>query len=73
MGTIFKDMEIKSGFFFQDFIHLFMRHTHTHTHTHRMRERERGRGRDTGRGRSRLHPKNPMRDSIPELQDQALG
>ena len=31
------------------------------------------RGRDTGRGRSRLHTGSPMWDSIPGLQDQALG
>ena len=40
-----------------------MRDTHT----------ERERGRDTGRGRSRLHAGSPMWDSIPGLQDQALG
>ena len=45
----------------------------THTHTHTQRERERERGRDTGRGRSRLHAGNPMQDSIPGLQDHALG
>ena len=43
----------------------------THTHTHRERERERGR--DTGGGRSRLHAGSPMWDSIPGLQDHALG
>ncbi|XP_048961711.1 transmembrane protein 222 isoform X1 [Canis lupus baileyi] len=31
------------------------------------------RGRDTGRGRSRLHAGSPTRDSIPGLQDRALG
>ena len=31
------------------------------------------RERDTGRGRSMLHAGSPMRDSIPGLQDQALG
>ena len=31
------------------------------------------RGRDTGRGRSRLHARSPRRDSIPGLQDRALG
>ena len=51
--------------FFKDFIHLFMRDTHT--------ERERERGRDTGRGRSRLHAGSLMWDSIPGLQDRALG
>uniref|UniRef100_A0A8I3NWW1 Uncharacterized protein n=2 Tax=Canis lupus familiaris TaxID=9615 RepID=A0A8I3NWW1_CANLF len=30
-------------------------------------------GRDTGRGRSRLNAGSPMWDSIPGLQDQALG
>ena len=39
------------------------------THT----ERERERGRDTGRGRSRLHAGTPTWDSIPGLQDRALG
>ena len=33
----------------------------------------RERGRDTGRGRSRLHAKSPTWDSIPRLQDPALG
>ena len=33
----------------------------------------RERGRDTGRGRSRLHAGSPTWDSIPGLQDQALG
>ena len=37
------------------------------------RERERERGRDTGRGRSRLHAGSPTWDSIPGLQDRALG
>ena len=41
--------------------------------TQREREAERQRGRDTGRGRSRLHAGSPMWDSIPGLQDQALG
>ena len=36
-------------------------------------ERERERGRDTGRGRSRLHAGSLMWDSIPGLQDRALG
>ena len=39
----------------------------------REREREREIGRDTGGGRSRLHAGSPMRDSIPGLQDHALG
>ena len=36
-------------------------------------ERERERGRDTGGGRSRLHARSPTLDSIPGLQDRALG
>ena len=39
----------------------------------RERERERERGRDTGRGRSRLHAGSLTRDSIPGVQDHALG
>ena len=39
----------------------------------REREREREGGRDTGRGRSRLHAGSLMWDSIPGLQDHALG
>ena len=35
--------------------------------------RDTEKGRDTGRGRSKLHSGSPMRDSIPGLQDQALG
>ena len=35
--------------------------------------RMRGVGRDTGRGRSRLHAGSPTWDSIPGLQDHALG
>ena len=35
--------------------------------------REKERQRDTGRGRSRLHAGSPMWDSIPGLQDHALG
>ena len=38
-----------------------------------MKEREREGGRDTGRGRSRLHAGSLMWDSIPGLQDYALG
>ena len=38
-----------------------------------MRDTHRERGRDTGRGRSRLHAGSPMWDSIPGLQDRALG
>ena len=41
--------------------------------TERDRDRERERGRDIGRGRSRLHAGIPMQDSIPGLQDHALG
>ena len=41
--------------------------------TERERERERERGRDTGRGRSRLHAESLTWDSIPGLQDHALG
>ena len=37
------------------------------------REKERDRDRDTGRRRSRLHARSPMWDSIPGLQDHALG
>ena len=40
---------------------------------HRQRERERERGRDTGREKSKLHAGSLMWDSIPGLQDQALG
>ena len=40
---------------------------------HRERERERERARDTGRERSRLPAGSPMWDSIPGLQDHALG
>ena len=49
-----------SVFVFKDFIYLLMRDTE--------------RGRDAGRRRkSRLHAGNPMRVSIPGLQDQALS
>lgn len=49
---------------FLDFIYLFMRDS----------EREREKGRDTGRGRSsRLHAGNLTWDTIPGLQDHALG
>ena len=50
-------------FFFLNY--LFMRE--------RERERERERGKDIGRGRSRLHAGNPTWDSIPGLEDHALG
>ena len=50
-------------FFFKDFIYLFIHDSHT----------ERERGRDTGRGRSRLHAGSLTWDSIPGLQDRALG
>ena len=33
----------------------------------------RERGRDTGRGRSMFHPGSLTQDSIPGLQDRALG
>ena len=39
----------------------------------REREQERERERETGRRRSRLHAGNPTWDSIPELQDHAVG
>ena len=39
----------------------------------RKRERERERGRDTGGRRSRLHARSPTWDSMPGLQDRALG
>ena len=39
----------------------------------RIRREERERGRDTGRGRSRFHAGSLMWDSIPGLQDHALG
>ena len=39
----------------------------------RERQTERERGRDTGRGRSRPHAGSPTWDSIPGLQDHALG
>ena len=51
-------------FFFKRF-YLFVHEKH--------REREKERSRDTSRGRSRLHAGSPMRDSIPGLQDHALG
>ena len=38
-----------------------------------MTDTERERGRDTGRGRSRLLAGSPKWDSIPGLQDCALG
>ena len=47
--------------FFLVFIYLFMIDT------------ERERGRDTGGGRSRLYAGSPTWDSIPGLQDRALG
>ena len=43
------------------------------TYTEKERERERERGREAGKGRRRLHAGSPRRDSIPGLQDQALG
>ena len=41
--------------------------------TERERQTETERGRDTGRGRSRLHAGSLTWDSIPGLQDYALG
>ena len=38
-----------------------------------MKDTGRGAVRDIGRGRSRLHAGTPMWDSIPGLQDHALG
>ena len=38
-----------------------------------MRGTERKRSRGTGRERNRLHARSPMWDSIPGLQDHALG
>ena len=38
-----------------------------------MRDTHRERGRDTSKGRSRLHAGSPTWDSIPSLQDHALG
>ena len=38
-----------------------------------MRDRVRETGRETGRGRSRLHARSLTWDSIPGLQDRALG
>ena len=48
-------------------LYLFIYSWKTHT------QRERERGRDTCKGRSRLHAGSPMWDSIPRLQDHALG
>ena len=50
-------------FFFLRFIYLFIYDG----------QRERERGRDTGGGRSRLHAGSLMWDSIPGLQNHALG
>ena len=52
-------------YLFKDSIYLFMRG--------KERERERKREADTGWRRSRLHAGSPTWDSIPGLQDQALG
>ena len=65
MGVVTQVVRIgipgKPFIFFKDFIYLFM------IDIERERERERG------RGRSRLHTGNLTRDSIPVLQDHALG
>ena len=37
------------------------------------REKERERGRGTGRGISSFYARSPRQDSIPGLQDHALG
>ena len=58
--TLFQTYKI---FFKKYFIYLFMRDT----------ERERETETETGRGRSRLHAGSPTWDSIPGLQDHALG
>ena len=47
--------------FLKDLIYLFMR------------DMEKERGREAGRGSSRLHARGPVWDSIPGLQDHALG
>ena len=38
-----------------------------------MKDTARERGRDTGRGKDRLHAGSLMQNSIPGLQDHALG
>ena len=53
------DLVFKRPFFFKYFTYLFMR--------------DRERGRDMGRRRSRLHAGSLIWDSIPGLQDHALG
>ena len=58
-------MYILFYFIFKDFIYSLMRDT--------QREREKERGRDTDRGRNRPHAGSPIWDSIPGLQDHALG
>ena len=64
---VYKEMELGKhivefkGFFFYDFIYLFMRDT------------ERKRGRDIGRGRSRLPTGTLMQDSIPGSWDHDLS
>ena len=65
-GILPIDTVSQGGFFFYVFFfNLFIRE--------REKERKRERGRDTGRGRSRLHAGSLTRDSIPGLQDHALG
>ena len=51
--------------FFKDFIYLFMRNTEREAETQPEREVE--------RERSRLHAGSLMWDTIPGLQDHALG
>ena len=55
------------------FIYLFLKILLFIHERHTQRERERERGRDTGRGRSSFRARNLMWDSIPGLQDHALG
>ena len=63
------------SFFFKKIFSLFisLRNRERERETDREREAETEKGRDTGRGRSRLHAGSLIWDSIPGLQDQALG